>query len=249
MDFEKIYTHRTKTIFDLKESDAGDIAPIDSKLARNQRRANLFNTEEKRTQMGENEVETDSGEFDIKKYPELDDDTLDDEMFTREEVEEILRELEPDEIQIVKSYIEDNIEDFCDEFKKAYASANDIEKLITIVKNCCVEDLELFGDCVAIAMNDIDIEAAPEEEKKIVSTYAMVEFGEALVNKAHIQKVRMNKKKAEFKAKQKERKRFMKTGAGKIQQRKAKLYMRKYRQRKKAKLAKYAKEYNQKVAK
>ena len=241
MDFEKIYTRGKKSIF---ESDAADIAPVDSKLARNQKRAELFDTEEKRALMGEDEAAPDGGEFDIKKYPELDDDTLDDEMFTREEIEEILRELEPDEIELVKNYINDNIEEFCDDFKIAYAKADDVEKLITIAKNCCEEDLELFGDCVGIAMNDIDIEVdnTNVEPNPYIEELGGI-VGEAVIDRSHLQKVRMNKKKAEFKKEQRDRAKFRKTGAGKIQQRKAKLYMRKYRQRKKAKLAKYAKEY------
>lgn len=158
------------------------------------------------------------------------------EHYTAQEIEEVLRDLTPDELEYVKIIINDNLEDFCEIFKNRYTKAINIEELVKLTYECCPEDLELLGDCVFYVLDDIDDFAD--------FAYGDGELGERLINPQHIRRLKLAKRKASWKAEARKRKRFRKTGEGRIMKRKAKLYMKRYRRRKKMRLKRYGKEYS-----
>lgn len=203
----------------LIESDAADIAGVDSKLGDTQKR--------KCPECGKEPCECKTNESDAE---------VDEEPLTREEIEDILRELTPDELELVKEVISHNLEDFCPDFNTAFAEVQDIEGLVKITKECCEEDLVLFGDCVAFAMSELD------DFSDFAYAGELGEISERLINPQHIRRLRLQRKKSQWKMDAKKRMRFRKTGAGRIMKRKAKLYMKKYRRRKKARLKRYGKE-------
>lgn len=203
------------------ESDTGDLSPVDSKV---------FDKPQKRKVCPECEHEDCICGMDES---DIDDETLD--KYTAQEIEEVLRDLAPDELEYVKIIIDDNLEDFCDDFKGVYNKNLNIEELVKIAYECCPEDLELLGDCVFYVLDDIDGFSD--------FAYGDGELGERLINPQHIRRLKLAKRKASWKAEARKRKRFRKTGEGRIMKRKAKLYMKRYRRRKKMRLKRYGKEY------
>ena len=209
------------------ESDAGDVAGVDNKLGSKteKRPKDAKDGDEKCPECGKEPCECETNESDEEVEP-----------LKREEIEDILRDLSADELEFVKEIIKDNLEDFCPDFNTAFASAQDIETLVKIAHECCEEDLILLGDCVAFAMSELD------DFSDFAYAGELGEISERLIDPQHIRRLRMQKRKAQWKLGAKKRARFRRTGAGRIMKRKAKLYMKKYRRRKKAKLKRYGKE-------
>lgn len=222
---------------EILESNAGDIGPCDSDYVKGAK-AKIQKKISRREKIKE-ESEYIEEDEECPKCGKEDcicgmDESED--LYTAQEIEEVLRDLSPDELEYVKIVIDDNIEDFCGEFQTAYDKSIDIEGLIKIAQMCCPEDLELLGDCVFYVLDDIDDFSD--------FAYGDGELGERLINPQHIRKLKLLKRKATWKAGARKRARFRKTGEGRIMKRKAKLYMKRYRRRKAARMKRYGKEYN-----
>ena len=209
----------------INESNSGDLGPCDSVDSK------ILSKVQKRKVCPECEHEDCICGMD--ESDDLEDLSLD--KYTAQEIEEVLRDLAPDELEYVKIIINDNLEDFCEEFKSVYNKDLNIEELVRIVYECCPEDLELLGDCVFYVLDDIDDFSD--------FAYGDGELGERLINPQHIRRLKLAKRKASWKAEARKRKRFRRTGEGRIMKRKAKLYMKRYRRRKKMRLKRYGKEY------
>lgn len=207
---------------DLIESDSADIANVDSKIGKPAKRCPDCDKEPCECETNESEDEEIAGI----------------ESFSAQEIEEILRTLSQDEVAFLKEVIQENLEDFCPEFQAAFAEARDIEALVKIAKECCPEDLELYGECVAFVMDEID------DFSDFAYADTLGAISERLINPQHIRRLKLQKRKAAWKADARKRARFRKTGEGRMMKRKAKLYMKKYRRRKKARLKRYGKEYS-----
>ena len=217
----------------INESDSNDLGPCDSDYVKSSK-TKILNKISKREKIKESDIEI-CPKCKSKDCECIDENEEEFEAYTAQEIEEVLRDLAPDEIEYVKIIIGDNLEDFCDEFKKVYNKDLNIESLIKIAYECCPEDLELLGDCVFYVLDDIDDFSD--------FAYSDGELGERLINPQHIRRLKIQKRKASWKAEARKRKRFRKTGEGRIMKRKAKLYMKRYRRRKKMKLKRYGKEY------
>lgn len=197
----------------LKESDSGDIAGVDNVLDL-----------DKRTYIEENEEE-------IRV-------TKDNEIETRLELKEILNELEIEELNFIKEVIIENLPDFCINFQNSFKNPepeNDTiqKQFLYLIETCCIEDLELLAECFFYVLSEIDD----------FTDFAYGDLQERLINPQHIRKLKLLKKKAQWKMDAKKRARFRRTGEGRIMKRKAKIYQKRYRRRKVQKLKRYGKEY------
>lgn len=222
----------------LMESDAGDIAGVDGKLNKPVKRPNV-KPEEKQVLMDED---------DGKDCKDCDDDIDEDESekeppLSNQEKDEILRSLAPDEIELLK----DNFKELLCPVKYARFlqdiedTAGDTEKFIALVSEADYPDEDeetddIISDIIAYTMSELD------DFSDFAYLDDLGEISERLINPQHIRKLRLMRKKAVWKAGARKRARFRKTGAGRIMKRKAKLYMKKYRRRKKTKLKRYGKE-------
>lgn len=204
------------------ESDSADLADVETKLG--------TPTKRKCPECDEYKCICESEEFeDLETH----------EPYERSDLQDILRDLDPDEFAFVKEVINDNLEDFCPDFKISYNSNINTEELCKIIRDCCEEDKELLGHCILYVYGDDDSEDYSD------FAYADVlgtEITERIIDPRHIRKLRLQRKKASWKMNARKRARFRKTGQGRIMKRKAKLYMRRYTRRKKMRLKRYGKE-------
>lgn len=215
----------------LGESDTGDIAGVDNKLDKPVKRP-IVKPEEKQVLMDEGN----SDDADI-------DENEDEAPLSKQEKEEILRSLAPDEIEFLK----DNFKELLCPVKYGRFlqdvddTAGDTEKFITLVSEVDYPDEEegtkgIISDIIAYTMSELD------DFSDFAYADDLGEISERLIDPQHIRRLRLQRRKAAWKLDAKKRARFRKTGAGRIMKRKAKLYMKKYRRRKKAKLKRYGKE-------
>lgn len=207
------------------ESDSGDLADVESKIGEPQKRTIKKETKEC-PECGETKCICES-------------EDIENEPYNRDDLQDILRELDPEEFAFVKEIIETNLEDFCQDFRTAYKPATNVEELCKIIKDCCEEDKELLGHCILYVYGDEDSE---EYDNFVYADVLGTEISERLIDPRHIRKLRLQRKKASWKMAAKKRARFRKTGEGRIMKRKAKIYMKRYSRRKKQKLKRYGKE-------
>ena len=215
---------------DLDETDAGDIAGVDNKLDKPVKRPSV-KPEEKQALM-------DEGNADNSDIDESEDEVI----LSFEEKEEILRSFAPDELEFLKDNFRELLcpEKYADVIMKIDTEV-DSEKLISYLAGTILPDKEeespdLIGDIIAYTAQELD------DFSDFAYSDELGEISERLIDPQHIRRLRLQRRKAAWKMDAKKRARFRKTGAGRIMKRKAKLYMKKYRRRKKAKLKRYGKE-------
>lgn len=217
----------------LGESDSSDIAGVDNKLNKPVKRP-IVKPEEKQALMDEGNAD------DADDIDENEDEVA---PLSKQEKEEILRSLAPDEIEFLK----DNFKELLCPVKYGRFlqdiddTAGDTEKFIALVSEIDYPDEEegtngIISDVIAYTMSELD------DFSDFAYTDELGEISERLIDPQHIRRLRLQRKKAAWKAGARKRARFRKTGAGRIMKRKAKLYMKKYRRRKKARLKRYGKE-------
>lgn len=210
-----------------EETNAGDGANVDSKLGEPVKRKPV-STKEKQALMDE------GSDDDI--------DESDEEYLSTEEKDEILRTFGPDELEFLK----DNFREYLDPVKYVdligkIDNTQDSEELISYLSAVFLGDEEegtkdIIGDIIAYTAQELD------DFSDFAYADELGEISERLIDPQHIRRLRLQRRKAVWKAGARKRARFRKTGAGRIMKRKAKLYMKKYRRRKKAKLKRYGKE-------
>lgn len=177
-------------------------------------------------------------DFDIEENDETIKVSEENEVETRQELKDILNELEVEELEFVKMVILENLPDFCIDFQNTFnkpTPGNDTlqKQLLYLIENCCIEDLELLAECFFYVLSEIDD----------FTDFTYGDLEERLINPQHIRKLKLIKKKAQWKMDAKKRARFRRTGEGRIMKRKAKIYQKRYRRRKVQKLKRYGKEY------
>lgn len=223
------------------ESDAGDVATVQNKLGDTAKRKQNVCPECGKEKCICKETPVDENS-ELEEIPDVTDETR---AQVQAEVLEVLNELDPDELEFVKMVIEENLPDFCPEFiaywNKPHPN-NDtlLKQLINISQNCCNQDLQLLTECVFYVLSEIDdfTDFAYDDTNGYSTT-----LGERLINPAHIRRLKLLKKKSQWKMDARKRARFRRTGEGRILKRKAKLYQKRYRRRKKQRLKRYGKEY------
>lgn len=216
----------------IAESDAGDVAGVDNKLDKPVKRPSV-KPEEKQVLMDEGDTKDDDKDI---------DEGEEEPMLSYEEKEEILRTFAPDELEFLKDNFKELLcpEKYGDIISNV-DNAVDSEKLISYLASTFIADEEegtkdIIGDVIAYTAHELD------DFSDFAYTDELGEISERLIDPQHIRRLRLQRKKAAWKAGARKRARFRKTGAGRIMKRKAKLYMKKYRRRKKAKLKRYGKE-------
>ena len=205
----------------ISESEAADIASVDNKLGMSKRPKKV------------KEPEDDDDIDDIDENDEFEDVAP----FSVEEFCDIIRNLESDEIEYVKMIIADNAADLTIPDISGVINKEELISILSPYFEEYGEDAIILSDCIAYALCDID------SFEDFAYTDELGEITERLINPQHIRMLKLKKKKAAWKADARKRMRFRRTGAGRIMKRKARIYMKKYRRRKKARLKRYGKEY------
>lgn len=209
-----------------EESNAGDVAGVDNKLDKPVKRPSV-KPEEREVLMDEGETGDEGEEI---------------APLSSQEKEDILRSFAPDEIEFLKDNFRELLpQDSGDIVLKYIDNEIDSEKLITWLANMFIPSEpnandDMIGDIIAYTAHELD------DFSDFAYTDELGEISERLIDPQHIRRLRLQRKKAAWKAGARKRARFRKTGAGRIMKRKAKLYMKKYRRRKKARLKRYGKE-------